>query len=160
VKTPSRALSIGALVAAILTAVAVLAATRENWTMVVAAGMALLSGCFLVAVDCDRRVRALRRQVKSLAGQRRGHRGGKTVTGIVTGADVEASDALPPAYQEPVPVTAPDVVGAVRVLQAQYVGRLDRMQRSLERALGQLETRATSAEPALPARSTEANEQD
>jgi hypothetical protein len=102
----------GAGVAAVLTVLAVLGALLQWWWLVVAAAMILLSLVLLVGLDADRRVRALRafihQEISRVAGP--------------------APDRVAP------PVADADVVGAVRVLQAQYTGRLDRMQESIDRA--------------------------
>lgn len=116
-----RYLLAGAGIAIVLTAVAVIGAVQEQWWLVVAAGMAMLSITMLVALDADRRVRALRPYIRREVTRNAGSRG-------KTGKPVP----------EAPPVSDIDVVGAVRVLQAQYTGRLDRMQTSVDQAIAQL----------------------
>ncbi|TQM95182.1 hypothetical protein FB476_0015 [Ornithinimicrobium humiphilum] len=101
----------GAGAAGVLTVVATVAAALGWWWLVVLAAMLLLGGILLVALDADRRVRALRTVVRAEL------------------AKVEA-----PAAPRPAPA-GEDVVGAVRTLQAQYTGRLDRLQDTVEQAL-------------------------
>lgn len=112
----------GAALAGVLTVVAVVGALQQWWWLVVAAAMLLLSAVLVVAVDADRRVRGLRPYIRAEVA-----RGGG---GALTAA------ATPP------PVTDADITGAVRVLQAQYTGRLDRMQTSVEETLAQLRAQA------------------
>ncbi|MGD8148724.1 hypothetical protein [Ornithinimicrobium sp. Y1694] len=103
-------LILGGAIAGVLSFVAVVGAALGWWWLVVLAGMALLSAVLLVAVDVDRRVRELRGFVKAQ----------------VAGIDTTGGRAAP--AQE-------DVVGTVRALQAQYTGRLDRLQDTLEASL-------------------------
>lgn len=115
----------GAALAGVLTVVAVVGAVQEWWWLVVAAAMVLLSAVLVVAMDADRRVRGLRPYIRAEVA-----RGGGALTAAAT----------------PPPVTDADITGAVRVLQAQYTGRLDRLQTSVEEALAQL--RAQGEAPA------------
>ncbi|MCK0114322.1 hypothetical protein MWU75_19470 [Ornithinimicrobium sp. F0845] len=111
-----KLLLVGAGAACLLTVVAVVGAVLEWWWLVVAAAMVLLSCAFLAALDADRRARALR----------------PLVLKAVSSAGSVAAERVAP------PVSEADVVGAVRVLQAQYTGRLDRMQAALDQAVTQL----------------------
>ena len=123
----STLLVAGAALAGILTVVAVIGALWEWWWLVVGAAMVLLSAILVVAMDADRRVRRLRPYIRSE---------------VARGGNSQTATATPP------PVSDLDVTGAVRILQAQYTGRLDRMQSSVEETLAQL--RAESG----PARET------
>lgn len=110
----SKVMLAGVALAGVLTVLAVVGAVLQWWWLVAAAPMVLLSAVLVVALDTDRRVRALRGYIRAEVGS-----GGPMV------------EAAPP-------VTDADVIGAVRVLQAQYTGRLDRMQTSVDRALAHL----------------------
>lgn len=103
-------LLVGAAAAAGLSLLAVVGAVLQWWWLVVLAAMALLSAVLLVALDTDRRVRELRSFVKAQ----------------VASIDTTGGRAAP---------TQEDVVGTVRALQAQYTGRLDRLQDTLEASL-------------------------
>lgn len=106
----SKVLVAGALVGGVTTLAAVVGAALGWWWLTVLAGMALLTAVLLVALDADRRVRELRAFVRA------------QIAGIDTsGGRVAPSDE--------------DVVGTVRALQAQYTGRLDRLQDTVEQAL-------------------------
>ena len=93
-----------------LTLVAVVGAVLQWWWLVVLAVMVLVSATFLVALDADRRVRELRSYVRTQV------------------ASIDTSGGRSAPSQE-------DVVGTVRALQAQYTGRLDRLQDTLEASL-------------------------
>ncbi|WP_109472743.1 hypothetical protein [Ornithinimicrobium cavernae] len=114
----SKFLLAGGALSVVLTAAAVLGAVQEWWWLVVAAGMVLLSVTLIIAMDADRRARALRPYIRGEVSK-------------------NGKSALPPALEAP-PVSEVDVVGTVRVLQAQFTGRLDRMQASLDQAVAQL----------------------
>lgn len=121
-------LLVGAGVAAGLTVLAIIGAVMEWWWLLTAAAMLLLSGAFLAAIDSDRRVRSLRAQVR-----REVRRAG--------GVSHKASG---PTHVAP-PVSDLDVTGAVQLLQAQYTGRLDRMQEALDQAVAQLRAESPAA---------------
>ena len=74
-------------------------------------------------LDADRRTRALRPLVRAARGPAAPR---ETVSG-------------PPLHED-------DVIGSVRLLQAQFVGRMDRMQSALDRAVERLEDRRGSGE--------------
>lgn len=101
---------VGVILAGGLSLVALVGAVLQWWWLVVLAVMALLTATFLVALDADRRVRELRSYVRTQ----------------VASIDTTGGRAAP--SQE-------DVVGTVRALQAQYTGRLDRLQDTLEASL-------------------------
>lgn len=110
-------LLLGAAVATILSAVIVAGAAWQVWWLLGAGLAAFLSAILIVALDADRRVRRMRPLVHQLGARQPAGRPAAT----------------------PTPPTADfDVIGTVRLLQAQYVGRLDRMQSSLDRALTEL----------------------
>jgi hypothetical protein len=110
----------GGVVGLVLGLGVVVGTALEAWVLVAAASSVLGAAILLVQVDTWRRTRSLRNFVRDQL--RRG----------VPGTGVPAAPAPAPA------VTQEDVIGAVRMMQAQYTGRLDRMQRSLEEALSQL----------------------
>lgn len=121
----SFVLGAGALLALVLGALMLGGLLLERWSLVAVAGWVLASVILLVQLDVWRRVRSLRRYVRDQVRQ----------AGVPTPADVPAAPAASPE----------DVVGAVRLLQAQYVGRLDRMQTALEDALAAVRARDDSA---------------
>lgn len=108
----SRALLLAsAIVAGVLSVTAVIGSIVQVWWLVTAAVTALLSLVLVVAMDADRRIRDLRRYLMR---------------------DFVRS--------QPAPVIAEqDVIGTVRLLQAQYTGRLDRLHAAVENALDELE---------------------
>ena len=116
---PQQILLLGAGVGAVLTAAATAAALTGLWWLVVLAGMALLSLVLLVALDIVRRVRETRRFLQ----------------GELRRLEADGGSQGPPAP------TADDVVGTVRALQAQYTGRLDRLQDAVDEVLGRDERR-------------------
>lgn len=105
-----RHLLLGAGLAVVLVAVGVAGAAVQWWWLVVLAALALQAAVLLVALDADRRVRELRGFVKDQIGQ----------------IDMTGGRGAP--AQE-------DVVGTVRLLQEQYLGRLDRLQDTVEASL-------------------------
>lgn len=114
-------LILGAAGAVLLSLVAVLAAVFELWWLLAAAVMLLGSASFLTALDASRRVSALRAHT------------GKELKRIRS--EIAATPVVT------TPATAQDVTGTVRVLQAQYTARLDRMHAAIEHAVGFLEGR-------------------
>ncbi len=104
--------------AAALSAVVVAGAALQVWWLSGAGVAAFLSAILVVALDADRRVRRMRP-----LGRQPGARG-----------PARRSTAPP----EPPPPPESNAVGTVRLLQAQYVGRLDRMQSSLDRAVAEM----------------------
>ncbi|MGO0575840.1 hypothetical protein [Ornithinimicrobium panacihumi] len=108
-----KLLLVGASLSVVLTALAVLGAVRSWWWLAVLSAMVLISATLMIAIDTDRRTRELRAFVRSQ----------------VASIDTTGGRAAP---------TTEDVVGTVRVLQAQYTARLDRLQDSVEDALRQL----------------------
>src|SRR5690606_10798990 len=122
-------LAAGVAIATAFSAAAVVGALLEWWWLVVAAAMTLLSAVFLAALDADRRVRALRPYIRGEVGR-----------GTLRGR------AGQPVTEAP-PVSDIDVIGAVRVLQAQYTGRLDRMQESIDQAVAIVRAEGHAAPP-------------
>lgn len=116
---------LGAVVATILSAVVIAGAAWQVWWLLAAGLATFLSLILIVALDVDRRVRRMRPLAHRLGARERPRRPGATSTS--TSASVSASAT-----------TEFDVIGTVRLLQAQYVGRLDRMQSTLDRALTEL----------------------
>lgn len=128
----SKYLLAGAGVAAVLSIIGLVGSLLELWWLVVLAGMALLSATLLVALDADRRVRSLRPYIR----------------GEVVRSSRAPKAPKPAAAQSPA-VSEVDIVGAVKVLQAQYVGRMDRLQTSLDEAVALVR----DERPAPPTRS-------
>lgn len=100
-----------------------------HWWLVLLAGWALVSGTLLVQLDTWRRVRSLRAYVRD------------QVRAIAPTRSFEGGQATTAPAASPVTASPEDVVGAVRLLQAQYVGRLDRMQTALDETLVALKNR-------------------
>lgn len=117
----------GALVAVVLGALVVVGAALEQWVVAALGVAGLLCATFAVQLDVWRRVRALRSTIR------------KELRASGAGADA----FLPSGTSS---ITQDDVVGAVRLMQAQYTGRLDRMQTALERALAELPTARTDSD--------------
>lgn len=112
----SKLLLGGAALGALTTLLAVVGAALQWWWLVVLAVMVLGSATLLVALDTDRRVRELRTFVRR----------------EVAAIDTTGGRAAP---------AVEDVVGTVRSLQAQYTGRLDRLQDAVEQVLNQRDGR-------------------
>lgn len=114
----------GALLLVVLAAVG--AAFELYWLTAAALGL-ILTAQFVVVLDTNRRTRYLPRRVKALL------RSVKLDVNPVAGP---APRAAQPAGRPVAPTAAPqqDVTGAVRLIQAQYMGRLDRAQTALESA--------------------------
>ncbi len=121
----------GGALAAAMTIVAAVATALEAWWLVTLAAMVLLSSTFLSVLDANRRVRALPGRAARMARRAvASARPRSTPTGTQAPVVIAAS------------ATEQDVLGAVRILQAQYVGRLDRLQASVEEELQQLRSLA------------------
>lgn len=115
-------LPLGAVVAVAFSVLVMIGVAWEQWLLATAAGCALLSAALLVSLDAWRRVRVLRSFVRDEIS--------RVATRQAKAADADRSPAQP----------QPDVVGAVRLLQAQYVGRLERLQASVESLVEQPKT--------------------
>lgn len=130
----SRTMVLGAVLAAMLTLAATAGAAVGLWWLVVASAMVLVSSTFLLTLDASRRIRYLPgrvRQVVRRAMPRKIHQEPE------------------PAPVAAAPPTEQDVVGTVRVLQAQYLGRLDKLQADVESALAALHSwTASHTDPA------------
>lgn len=109
---------VGVLLAGALLLVGVLS---QLWWLVALVGWALASAVLLLQLDTWRR---------AVRAGRPGVRGTAPVDSPAT--TLTATD---------------DAVGAVRLMQAQYVGRLDRMQSALDAALQELTDRDSSVPP-------------
>ncbi len=105
------------------------AVALEQWTLATALGAALVSTTLLVAADANRQARLVRRKLLKLA------------------RAAVRTEETPPRETEPSPVEEDevpiqtgraDMLGAVRVLQAQYTARLDHLQASLDEAVAEL----------------------
>ena len=118
----SRVLLLGIAVAAVLSLTITIAVAAEWWTLAAAAAALLLSSGILVAADTNRQVRMVRRQLLKVA-----RRVDQVRAPVVEAPVVDV--------ETPVEETRADMLGAVRVLQAQYTARLDRLQDTVERSL-------------------------
>lgn len=110
--------TVGALVGLFLGGLMVVGVVLEMWVLAAAAGALLGAAILAVQVDTLRRTRSLRNFVRD-----------EIRRSLADGAQRAAVEPM---------VTQEDVVGAVRLLQAQYTGRLDRMQRGIDEALVEL----------------------
>lgn len=115
---------VGAVVGLVLVALLVTGVALEAWTLAALAGGVLALTVLVVQLDTWRRTRSLRDFVKTEVRRSAGH----VSTSLPTDLAVPRRSA----------VTEDDVMGAVRLMQAQYTGRLDRMQRALDDAVDRL----------------------
>lgn len=121
---PLPVLAAGGLLALAVGGLVVLGVYLQRDVLVLLGVWALGSLILLVQLDTWRRTRSLRRYVRDQ---------------VRAAAHTDQSPPSSGVHPAPAPTAAPeDVIGAVRLLQAQYVGRLDRMQTSLEDALAEL----------------------
>lgn len=123
----------GALVGSLLGLLMVIGTLRGQPLLTVIGAALLGVAVLMVQVDTWRRVRSQRNFLRDEIRRVRtaGSHGSSGDAGPVSDEMRTATPAwAPPAAQE-------DILGAVRLLQAQYTGRLDRMQRSLEDGLAQ-----------------------
>lgn len=121
----SRVLLLGIAVAAVLSLTITIAVAAEWWTLAAAAAALLLSSGILVAADTNRQVRMVRRQLLKVA-----RRVDQVRAPVVEAPVVDV--------ETPVEETRADMLGAVRVLQAQYTARLDRLQAAVDEAVAEL----------------------
>jgi hypothetical protein len=135
----------GAAGGALLGAVAVVGAILEAWWLVVAAVMAVLTAILVIALDAHRLARNNHHQVRRLSTRLK--RQGAAPAAASAGPDREPARPDPAALGDAPPADLSDVVGALRVAQAQYAGRLDRLQRSVEVALDALPGAAATQDP-------------
>lgn len=106
----------------LLSLIVVMGVAASNWLLVAVAGVTLVNGTLLISLDAWRRGRMTRNVVRN-----------------------EIRQLVPPKEEktEAPPLLNPtDLVGTVQILQAQYVGRLDRMQASLDHAIKTLAERS------------------
>ncbi|OLT37648.1 hypothetical protein BJF82_10100 [Kytococcus sp. CUA-901] len=133
----SKKLWAGILAGLVLTAVAALAAQQEMWWVAAAALGVLLTADLFVSLDTNRRLRYLRPWMrKNLSTAARG-RVQPTKTPRASGGKAVAVNSGGSA-PTPTRVATEDLTGALRLMQAQLVGRLDRAQASLEDATQEL----------------------
>ncbi|OLT19551.1 hypothetical protein BJF81_08500 [Ornithinimicrobium sp. CNJ-824] len=114
----------GAVVGLVLAALVIVGVAQEVWTIAATAGSVLALGILVVQLDTWRRTRSLRAFVKTEIRRTAGREAENAQVGLT--------------YARASSVTEDDVMGAVRLMQAQYTGRLDRMQRALDDALDRL----------------------
>ena len=113
--------AVGALAGLVLGLLVVVGVALEEWVLTAAAASALGVALLAVQLDTWRRSRSLRTYVRDEVRRARPQAQPSGFAGSVQSS-----------------VTHDDVVGAVRLMQAQYTGRLDRMQRALDDALAEL----------------------
>lgn len=131
-------LLVGGGVALILSILIVWAVAEREWAVAAGAASAMASAVLLVGLDVWRRVSTLRPFVRTEL--RRTVNASSGMREAMSSGSVEFSSVPMPVA--PV-VQQVDVVGTVRLLQAQYTGRLDRMQTSVEMALAALSEKET-----------------
>lgn len=124
---------VGAVVGIVLVALLVIGVALEVWTLTALAAGALGLAILVVQLDTWRRTRSLRSFVKA----------------EVRRSTDRVATSLPSGLVAPQgsSVTDDDVMGAVRLMQAQYTGRLDRMQRALDEALDRLAAAGPPSDP-------------
>lgn len=141
---PPKIVLLGIGAAAVLSGTVVLAVSQQWWWLAAAGAMTLVSLAFLVALDTHRRVRVLRswlqREVRREL-QRELRRLDKRVAQVGRGVEATRAAVAAAAEEPPAPQVTADTVGTVRLLQAQFVGRLDRMQAALDEAVAELTAR-------------------
>lgn len=130
----SKVLVAGVLVALVLSAVVLGGVLTERWWLAAIGGWAFLAATFLLALDADRRVRRQDFVVRKLIA--------KSQAAAHARQQAAAVPVAPPA---PPPVSEADVLGTVRLLQAQYVGRLDRLQTTVDQAVEKLDGSSSDA---------------
>lgn len=147
----SRLLLVSLAVALVSATVITVAVALERWTLAAAVAALLLGAALVLAADADRQARLVRRRLTKLLRQAPGQRAGRAVetkpTGGPFGVASDQQDGVRgvttpalggPDAETPVDTTRADMLGAVRVLQAQYTGRLDRLQATVEQAVTDL----------------------
>lgn len=122
----SRLLQSSVAAALLLSLTICVAVAWEWWTLAAGAGALLVSATLLVSADANRQARLVRRQLRKQA---------RRPDPVRT----PAPPALPTTDVDvPVQETRADMLGAVRVLQAQYTARLDRLQAAVDDAVAEL----------------------
>lgn len=128
--------AIGA-VSIVLSGLVVIGVSTQQWVLVSLAAVLLVNGTLLVALDAWRRVRMTRRIVRrELA---------KELTRQLSQSTPGMDDEGLARANTPHLIEQADLIGSMRVLQAQYVGRMDRMQASIDDAVRRLESGANSS---------------
>lgn len=125
----SRKVLVGVTGIGVLSALSVIGSVTGHDVLADVARTLLLAVVGLLVLDGTVAVRHTERKVRRLGAAAR---------------KVTAAPAPPKASpaQETAPATSPaDLVGAIRLIQAQYVGRLDRAQATLEAAAEELSAR-------------------
>ncbi|MBW8173043.1 hypothetical protein K0651_08285 [Ornithinimicrobium sp. Arc0846-15] len=122
--------AIGA-VSLVLSVLVVVGVSSQQWVLVAVAAVLLVNGTLLVALDAWRRVRMTRRIVRKELAKELARQLSESAPGM---DDEGLARANTPHLIEQA-----DLIGSMRVLQAQYVGRMDRMQASIDDAVRRLE---------------------
>ena len=122
-------LQLSFVVAIVVSVALTVAVALEEWTLATALGAALISTTLLVAADANRQARLVRRKLLKLAR-----------AGLGTEETPEREPEPREVEEDEVPIQTgrADMLGAVRVLQAQYTARLDHLQASLDEAVAEL----------------------
>lgn len=130
----SRKLALAALGILLLVAGAAVAAARDaGFVAVMLLGLVVGAGA-LAALDANQRVRALHRQLA------RWQKANKQRMAVVEDELLRRAARAEAATQD-------DVLGTVKLIQEQYVGRLDRAQAELAEAAAALRHAAGSSQP-------------
>lgn len=127
----SRKVILGLTGIAVLSALSVIGSVVGNDVLAEVARTLLLAAVGLLVLDGTVAVRHTERQLRRVR------------TAVRKAAATPAVPAAPEVAPAPetAPATSPeDLLGAIRLLQAQYVGRLDRAQATLEAAAEELST--------------------
>lgn len=118
-------LLVGLLGVGLLAVLVVVGTALEQWVLVALGGSGFAAAVLLVQLDTWRRTRSMRNFLRDEIRRSAGDPGARRPLD-------RAASAVPP------PVTQEDVLGTVRLMQAQYTGRLDRLQGALDDALSRL----------------------
>lgn len=124
----------GILLAAALGVPVVVGTATQRWTLVAVGAVLFAAVILVVQLDTWRRTRSVRNYLRD------------EIRRVGRGAALQARPE-PRRVQAAPAVSGEDVMGAVRLMQAQYTGRLDRMQAALDRALAELGTDRSRSGP-------------
>ena len=126
----SRMLQLSLVMAIVVSVALTIAVALEQWTLATALGAVLVSSTLLVAADANRQARLVRRKLLKLS---------RAVAPARDTPEVEVEiEQDTPEDDIPIQTGRADMLGAVRVLQAQYTARLDHLQASLDEAVADL----------------------
>jgi len=123
----SRKLVLGTLVFAVLAAAAVVSLAVGQEVLAAAVAVVMIAAVGVLVLDVATTLRRTERQLKRLAKNLKSSSSSRPAAAAPT-----VVDAVGPVASEA------DLMGTVRLLQAQYVGRLDRAESMLETAVDRL----------------------